>query len=343
MVALKASEVERFLARPKSEQAVVLVYGPDAGLVAERCDALAARQLGIPADPMGLIRLEGDEVASDPDRLLEEAHTIPLFGGERVIRLRLGSRSVQGPVQRLLDGPRPEALVLIEGGDLKRSHPVRTLCEKSPAAATLPCYPDAAADVARLVEQELGAAGFSVAADARTLLIGLLGGDRLASRQELRKLALYAHGQDRIEHADVEAAIADSTTSAVDKIVDAAFAGDAAETDLQMHVAIRAGISPGTIILAALRQALQLARLKADAGGSRGAAEAAMRYLPFPKKAAMERALGRWSQGDLDRAVQMLADATFESRKRFDLAESVVGRALVVVAAQAARRGRTEG
>ncbi len=338
MVALKAGEVERFIGGLPSSHAVLLVYGPDAGLVAERCEAIAGKRLGAAQDPLALVRLEGDDVAADPDRLLDEAHTIPLFGGDRVIRLRLGSRQVQGAVQRLLEGPKPEALVIVEAGDLKRSSPIRTLCEKSPKAATLPCYPDAAADLGRLIGQELGAAGLSIDAEARSALVALLGGDRLASRQELRKLVLYAHGKDRVDLADVRAAVADSTASAVDEVVDAAFAGDAAMTDASLDAALRGGVNAGTIVLAALRQALQLARLKADPGR----AEATMRGMPFPRKAAMERTLGRWSQPGLDRAVQLLGDATFESRQRSDLAAAIVSRALLVVAAQAGRGSRPE-
>ena len=41
------------------------------------------------------------------------------------------------------------------------------------------------------------AAGLTIAPEARAALIPLLGGDRLASRSELRKLALYAHGKER--------------------------------------------------------------------------------------------------------------------------------------------------
>lgn len=340
MVALKAGEVERFIGGGQAGQyAVVLVYGPDAGLVAERCDALAAKRLGAGPDPLSLVRLDGDDVAADPDRLLEEAHTMALFGGDRVIRLRLGSRQMQGAVQRLVDGPRPEALVVIEAGDLKRSNPVRTLCEKSPKAAALPCYPDAAADLGRLIGQELGEVGLAIDADAKSALVALLGGDRLASRQELRKLALYAHGKARVDLADVRAAVADATASAVDEVVDAAFAGDAAETDSSLDAALRSGVNLQTIVLAALRQALQLARLKAEPGR----ADATMRGMPFPRKAAMERTLARWSQTGLDRAVQLLGDATLESRQRADLAEAVVGRALLAIAAQAGRGGRSEG
>ena len=49
----------------------------------------------------------------------------------------------------------------------------------------------------------------------------LLGGDRLASRSEIRKLALYARGKERIELADVLAVVSDASDLALDGVIDA--------------------------------------------------------------------------------------------------------------------------
>ena len=68
-------------------------------------------------------------------------------------------------------------------------------------------------------------AELTIAPDARAALVALLGGDRLASRSEIRKLALYAHGKDRVELADVMAVVADASALALDGVLDAAFAG----------------------------------------------------------------------------------------------------------------------
>jgi DNA polymerase-3 subunit delta len=81
MVALKVSEIENFLARPT--RPIVLIYGPDAGLVRERAEALVRKSVDDPKDPFQLARLDGDDLSSEPTRLLEEANTVPLFGGRR--------------------------------------------------------------------------------------------------------------------------------------------------------------------------------------------------------------------------------------------------------------------
>ena len=73
MTAIKASDVDRFIAKPDPAQPIVLVFGPDAGLVRERVDALVRASVDDPNDPFTLARIEGDELAGNPSRLVEEA------------------------------------------------------------------------------------------------------------------------------------------------------------------------------------------------------------------------------------------------------------------------------
>jgi len=54
----------------------------------------------------------------------------------------------------------------------------------------------------------------AIAADARATLVSLLGGDRRASRNEIRKLALYAQGKDRVTLDDVVAVVAEPRAGA---------------------------------------------------------------------------------------------------------------------------------
>src|SRR3569623_101926 len=99
MVALTTSEADSFVARPDPARAVELVFGPDAGVVSERVDAIV-RASGVDAnDPCSYVRLDGDAIASDPARLVDEATTVPLFGGRRAIRLRAGSRNITPSVE----------------------------------------------------------------------------------------------------------------------------------------------------------------------------------------------------------------------------------------------------
>src|SRR5437660_12357478 len=138
MVAFKSHQVDAFVARPA--QPVVLVFGPDAGLVRERAQALIRASVDDVNDPFSLARLDGDDLAGEPTRLVEEANTIPLFGGRRAVWVRAGGRNFAAAVEALIAMPSPDCRVVIEAGDLKRSAPLRALCERAKTAVALPCY-----------------------------------------------------------------------------------------------------------------------------------------------------------------------------------------------------------
>src|ERR1041385_7401610 len=102
MVALKTSEADAFAARPDPARAVVLVFGPDAGLVGERADAIVRASVDNPDDPFSFVRLDGDAIASDPARLVDEATTVPLFCGRRAVPGGAGRRNIAPAVEAVL-------------------------------------------------------------------------------------------------------------------------------------------------------------------------------------------------------------------------------------------------
>ena len=341
MTALKAGQVDAFVARPDRARPVVLVFGPDAGLVRERAEALISGAVDDPRDPFALARLGGDELAAEPMRLVEEANTIPMFGGRRAVWVKAGSRNFVPAVEALVAAAPPECRVVIEAGDLKRNAPLRVLCERAPNAVALPCYADGDRDIQRLIDDEMREAGLAITPDARAALVPLLGGDRLASRSEVRKLALYARGQERVELDDVIAVVTDASTLALDTLIDAAFAGRTGEVEIQFNKAQTAGTSPASIISAGLRQisALHKGRLAIEEGKSITATlDTMVPPVHFSRKALVEVALKSWTAGRLERAMMQFADASFEARRMADLADTIAQRVLLSLAVTARRR-----
>src|SRR3569623_3364094 len=114
MTALKTAEIDRFVARPDPAQPIVLVYGPDAGLVRERVDALVKSAVDDVSDPFAFVRIEGDERSGNPARLVEEAHTVPLFGGRRAVLVKAGSRNIAGAGDMVIAAPSRDCRVSVE-------------------------------------------------------------------------------------------------------------------------------------------------------------------------------------------------------------------------------------
>jgi DNA polymerase-3 subunit delta len=342
MVAVKAADVDAFVARPDPARRVVLVFGPDAGLIGERVRAILAASVDDVSDPFALARLDGEELAAEPTRLVEEALTMPLFGGRRAVWVKAGSRNIAAAVEALLDDPlfaaARECRVVIEAGDLRRNAPLRVLCERAKNAAALPCYADSERDRARLIDDEMRAAGLSLAPDARAVLIPLLGGDRAASRSEIQKLALYARGRDQVSVEDVAAVVSDASALAIEDIVDAAFAGRPGELEIQLGKARVAGTTAGSILFNTQRQLAQLHRWRtAIEQGRPFSLEAVQPPLPFRRRPLIEAALKTWSATRLAAAMAELAEAVLQSRLNPALADTIAERALLAIAANGRR------
>ncbi|MHB2168324.1 DNA polymerase III subunit delta [Alsobacter sp. R-9] len=339
MAQRKAHEVDAFVRRPDPACRIILVYGPNAGLVAERARELARGAVDDPEDPFQLIRLDGDEVAGDPLRLADEANTIGLFGGKRSLWVRVGARNLAPAVAPLLVAPPADAVVVLQAGDLTPRHPLRQAVEANPRAMALPCYADEARDLAGFVESLLREHGLGIERDARDALVATLGADRALNRQEVEKVALYAHGDRTVTLDHVEAIAASSAVSAVDGVVDAAFAGEGLALDIGLRAVVAEGEDPGMVVAAALRHAMVLhrARLGMDRGGSADAALQQARIF-FKRKASVQRQLQLWSTENLEDAIGLLREAQASTRRQARLGEAHLARTLLQIASRARRR-----
>ncbi|MBN8919412.1 MAG: DNA polymerase III subunit delta [Rhizobiales bacterium] len=340
MTALKANQVDAFVARPDSAAAIVLVFGPDAGLVSERAEAIVRASVDDMADPFSVVRLAGDELASDPARLIDEAKAIPMFGGRRAIWVRAGGRNFMAALETLAAAlPLTECRVVVEAGDLKKSAPLRSFGERSRAVTALPCYADSARDVERVIDEEMRAADLKIEPDARAVLSGLLGGDRRATRNEVRKLALYAHGSGTVSMDDVQAVVADASSLAIDGVLDAAFAGRPGEVDQQFDRLVAAGTAPQGIMSAGIRHTAQLHRMRlAVESGSNADDLLRQQRVHFRREALLKTALRQWNTVRLAAVLDELASTVLAMRRTGLKPEAALARNALLTIARAARR-----
>jgi len=341
LVALRGRDIDAFLARPDPGRPIILLYGPDAGLVRERADALLASAVDDPDDPFSLVKLDGDELSAEPSRLVDEAMTVPLFGGRRAIRVRAGSRNFAGGIDTLAEMAVKDCRIVIEAGDLRPESPLRKACERAKTAVAIGCYPDTERDLAKLIDDELRIANLRIAPDARASLMTLLGGDRQASRNELRKLTLFALGEGEVTLDHVMAVVADASELKLDPIVDGAFAGKPELVESEFAKAMVAGTYPGVIISSAQRQAAWLHKSAlAVAEGTPVATllESGYPRLHFSRKPMVETALRNFSAGRLVAIIDQLATAALDARKQPALAAVIAQRALLSIAVNAKRK-----
>ncbi|MBY0431647.1 MAG: DNA polymerase III subunit delta, partial [Rhodospirillales bacterium] len=115
---LSGSRIDSFVRTPDPKVRAILVYGPDGGLVRERIERLARGVVADLTDPFRVADLSAKSILDDPARLADEAASLSLTGGRRVVRIRDAGDSLTNLFTSFLDHSSGDSLVLAEAGEL---------------------------------------------------------------------------------------------------------------------------------------------------------------------------------------------------------------------------------
>ena len=343
---IKASDADRFAAKPDARVRAVLVYGPDGGLVRERMNMLTRSVVEDLSDPFRIAEIGDGDLRADPARLADEAAAIAMLGGRRVVRVRGAGDSLAKTFESFLDDPSGDALVIVEAGDLGPRSSLRKLFEDRGNAAALPCYADDAGALENVIRQRLAKDGLGIEPDALEYLIANLGSDRGVTMNELDKLCLYmgpaeAGAKRNVALADVRVSVGDNSESNLDDAVDAALGGDLPALDLALLRARGADTSPVALVNALSRrlQQLHLVLAEMETGTPADVAIRAMRPpVHFSRAALLRRQLGLWNRRKLGKAMELAMEAEFQCKTTGLPEDAICGQVLMRIA-QAARAG----
>lgn len=346
MAVLKASEVDRFIARSDPAIKAVLIYGPDTGAVNERARKMVAGIAGTLDDPFNVIRLNDQILGDDTERLADEAQAISMMGGRRVIWISAAGTGFQKAISQYLDVADTDSLIVAEAGELPKSSKLRALFEKSPSALAVPCYLDTKESLHQVVRKALADCNLDIAPDAHHRLCEILGGDRLLTRSELEKLALYCAGQDSVSLEDVNAVCGDTSELSIDDMIDAVFVGDAAQACSHFSRLSGSGMTATRLLSTAALHIARLQGLSLSAQGGGNASTTVKSARPpifFRRQPAVIRQLAIWQLADLESAEQTLQSAIAQTRQYPALEPEIAERAILSLArsAQASRLNKS--
>ena len=348
-----ASKVDGFIRAPDPAVRAMLLYGPDGGLVRERADDLARQVVDDLGDPFRVTELGPAQLKADPARLADEAAALAMTGGRRVIRVREATDGISEIFETLLKSAGGDNLVIAEAGNLGPKSSLRRLFEKAGNAASIGCYEDDGSALAAIIRETLGRHGLVATAEASAYLADNLGGDRMISRNELEKLALYVGGTDAggdngkggppgsVALEDAMACIGDSAAMSLDAVAYATAGGDSLKLDRALERAYMEGTNPVGVLRAVQRhlQRLHLALGLVRKGEPEDKAIQGLRPpVIFKFKARFKAQMGFWRNGRLADALELLTEAEIDCKSTGFPAATGCHRTLIRIA-QAARSG----
>jgi len=345
-VKLPAARVAAFLQRPDQAIRAVLLYGPDAGLVRERADILARTVCPDLKDPFRVADLTGPALAADPARLADEAAQLCLIGGRRVIRVHDAADRLAELFAGFLDTAPGDGFIVVEAGDLPGSSAMRRVFDTSPSAVAIGCYLDTPRDRTAVIRDTLRAHRITASGEATQYLIEHLGADRLLTRAELEKLALYAGEGGHVELDDARLSIGDSAALATNDAVMAAAEGDAARVDRVLDRIFQEGESPVSVVRAMLRHLHRLHVLTARLATGATVAEVVRTARPpifYRQEENFKRQLALWNETGLRAQLDRIAQAELHMKLTGLPAETVCREAMLALAKATRSRAMQKG
>ncbi|MGD9968431.1 MAG: DNA polymerase III subunit delta [Hyphomonadaceae bacterium] len=316
---IKGAAIRRFLDKPDKTVRAVLLYGPNESFSHEAAQRLAAWALGSCDDPYAITKLSDAEIKNDSARLADALAAQSLLGGPTIVWVRLTGKAADDAVLSALasiERGEPGGFLIVEAGDIAGTAELVKKFTAAAGAAAIAFYEESDAERAAFAKTLAGELGVTFDRDGENAFLTALPGDRGLARQEIEKLALYAHDLGRAVGAnDIEALLASEAESALDAASLAAAQGKAAHAvESLARIDALSGVSALRALLRRLHQ-LRDARALIDQGASAEDAVAKLRPPVFWKERDAVASQARvWTAKKLAAAFDLLWHAELRSK-----------------------------
>lgn len=316
---IAGASIRRFLDKPDKAVRAVLLYGPNESFVHEAAQTLAAWALGKSDDPYAITKLGDDELKRDGAKLADALSAQSLLGGPTIVWVRANGKAGDDAISdalKSIEAGAPSGYLIVEAGDLGSTAALVKEFTNAKAGAVIAFYEETDAERATYAKALAKELGLDFDRDAEDAFLGGLPPDRGLARQEIEKLALYAHNLGRkISVEDLEALMASEAESALDAASLAAAQGRVAHAvEALARIDALSGVSALRALLRRLHQ-LREARALIDGGMSPSDAIAKLRPPVFWKERDAVAAQARlWSAKKLNAAYDVLWTAELRSK-----------------------------
>lgn len=282
---------------------------------------------------------------SDPARLSDEAGSLDMFGGAKVIWVQPAGEEIVPAVEALLEVPAAENPVVAIAGKLGKASGLLKLAEAHPLALSHVSYELAGRDAERLVVEMARAEGLRVQPDVAARIAASCANDRRIIAQELVKMALYLDASPSspkdLSTESLEAVGTDTGNDFLG-IADLAMLGDMRRLGIALSNIDAGGKEAIPAIRSLHRRLLMLAPIRArvDAGERVEDVMTSLgKSLFWKDRPTIERELCLWDSAGLAR----IAERSGKLERRLmqgasPPATEALGEELIAIARQARRR-----
>ena len=348
MVKLTTRDATANISKLNPAFGAVLVFGSDEGQVRESSQKIAKQIIDDLNDPFNMVKPTAQAIAEDPSILCDELNAMSMMGGRRVVWLDIrGERmnaTLNEAITNAVNTQQGDNLLIITADNLKADSAIRKFFEKSKTAGAIPRYSDGGRDIGALITEVMNAHNLGIDNDARGFLCTALGNDRIVSRGEIEKLALYKGvGNGSVSLADAKAVVGDNAAFSLDQIANSVLGGGVNTIDELLDRAEVNGEAGIAILFAIRHRLLRLHYIKGLIEEGYNNDEALKKLKPplfWKDKDSFLNQLRLWTRSGLSDLLEQLTEVEFQCKSTGYPVETITKRFCLSTAVKARHNAR---
>ncbi|MBP5343504.1 MAG: DNA polymerase III subunit delta [Alphaproteobacteria bacterium] len=192
-----------------------IFFGTDEGEINKGFQKLK-EFLGCQNDDLNTIRLTSDQIKKNPFIATDEANTVSLMGGRRIILIEEEAVFSDTALVHFLDHRKTDALLLIKAGNLSKTSALRKEAESNPFVLAFACYPPTEIELKTNIQTQLTQANKTISTTVLDALVQKLTSHAGIIEQEINKLLIYLGDKKNITLEAIKAIITDSKETSLD-------------------------------------------------------------------------------------------------------------------------------
>ena len=347
---ITGNRITSFLKSPYHDFIGTLLYGPDRGLVKERGKILAKAYSLDKDDIFGATVLTSDDLTADPGKLDDEISALPMFGGTRVIRLRLDHERSGVAISKIIkkydSNPKmAEARLIVEAGELTQRSIIRKTFETSACFASIACYNLSITEVISLIKSHFNDLSINIEKNALQYWAPLIEGDLALIKSEIEKIAIYmGYGKKynrTVTIDDIKKVAAGGQDITIPDVIMNTMSGNLSESDSLFHRAVKGKLNSAVILRGLQNYLVRLIQAKTHINRGESPESAINSLRPpvfYMHKSTFLNHLKIWPLSALHKALSQSLIVEQNLKTAGAPQEAIMGRLLIALSSYSKRR-----
>ena len=259
---VKEHQIEKIV-RDNKKFLNILIYGPNEGLVREQIEKLTKEYLS--KGDYEEISFNGKDLDDDAGSLEAILRSVSMFFKNKIVIADSIKDKHLSVIEEIVLKAPEKAVLVIKEGNLSKSSKIRKFFEENKSCYSLACYEDDGRSMMKSIDEFARKNSIELSRDIKNYLLQSLSNDRMISKRELEKIALfYKNSKSTIKLEEIRILLNDSSSQNLNKMNEYVMFGNTNKSSKIVNKLLTEGASPISLVRSLSNYMLRVQKTKIE-------------------------------------------------------------------------------